>query len=217
MNKILAGVPCGRMPICDAFYDCLYQLQMPEGSLIKRVKGGSLPFNRNILVQEAISNKCTHLFLMDDDIMFPPDMVLRLLHHDKVVVGGVCTQRFHPFKPYVWDSIKDGKLGFMEVNGQKGLIKVMAVGMAGILLKMEVFERIKFPWFQDMVDNQGVQWTDDIIFSKKLIEEGIDVYCDLDANMWHRVDGSVTYMDGKTILRVGDINVVVPSIVQEVT
>ena len=103
MIKVLVGAPCGKQPVCDAFYDCFYGLQLPEGSIKIRAKSGSVPQNLNALVDEAIKYECTHLFIVEDDSMFAPDVVMRLLSHDKDVVTGLCLQRNPPFRPYIYD------------------------------------------------------------------------------------------------------------------
>src|SRR5712672_3551326 len=101
--KVLVAAPCGKTPVCDGFYDCFYGLQLPEGSIKLRAKSGSVPQNLNAIINEAIKYEATHVFIVEDDSMFAPDTVLRLLSHDKDVVTGLCLQRNPPFRPYIYD------------------------------------------------------------------------------------------------------------------
>src|SRR3954462_7707539 len=109
--KVLVGAPCGKNPVCDVFYDCFYGLQLPAGSIAQRARSGSVPQNLNALVDNAINGDFDYLFIVEDDSMFAPDTVLRLLAHDKDVVTGLCLQRHPPFLPYIYEGF-DPLIGF---------------------------------------------------------------------------------------------------------
>lgn len=212
MKTVLAGAPCGKTPVCDGFYDCFYGLILPEGSKIQRAKGGSVPQNLNALVDIALGDKHDYIFIVEDDSMFAPDSVLRLLAHDKDVVTGLCLARFPPFNPYVYGGLdEEGRILWRKVdNSETGLIKVLATGMGGVLIKTEVFQKLKRPYFEHYFDSKEQEWGQDIVFQKKLIDAGIQVYCDLDVTIWHATHCSLAMLheDGKwnKNIRIGDQN-----------
>ena len=217
MIKVLVGAPCGKEPVCDAFYDCFYGLNLPEGSIRIRAKSGSVPQNLNALVDEAIKYECTHLFIVEDDSMFAPDVVMRLLSHDKDVVTGLCLQRNPPFRPYIYDGFdeKTGMIWRALHDDDKGLIKVTATGMGGILIKMSVIAKLERPFFYSTYIGEK-EWGQDILFAASLHKAGVEIYCDLDATIWHATHCSLgtEYVDGKwwTLVRIGNFNIRLPQV-----
>lgn len=183
--KVLVGAPCGKEPVYDEFYDCFAALITPELSIKTRAKSGSIPINLNALVDAAISNECTHLFVVEDDSFFKPDTLMRLLAHDKPVVAGLCRSRQAPFVPYVYSGVEeDGLSRYMLGADDKGLIKVAATGMGGILINTEVFKQLSRPYFWSYFVGEKF-WSQDVVFGKSLIEAGVEVYCDLDVIIEH--------------------------------
>lgn len=215
MIKVLAGAPCGKTPVCDSFYDCFYGLILPEGSPRIRAKSGSVPQNLNALVDEAIKFECTHLFIVEDDSMFAPDTVLRLLSHDKDVVTGLCLQRNPPFRPYIYDGFDEvtGMLWRDLKDGEEGLIRVAATGMGGILINMNVFKKLERPYFYTTFIGEK-EWGQDILFASDLYKAGIEVFCDLNVTIWHATHCSLgtEFVDGKwwTLVRIGTSNIRIP-------
>ena len=47
-----------------------------------------LPFSRNILARKSMELNATHMLWIDSDMTFPADTILRMLAHDKKIVGG---------------------------------------------------------------------------------------------------------------------------------
>lgn len=185
-QKVLAGSPCGKTPVCDHFYDCFYGLILPEGSFAQRAKSGSVAQNLNTLVDQAQNNEFDYLFIVEDDSMFHPQTVLALLRHDKDVVAGLCLQRNAPFRPYLYDGYNpESGLAWRPLKQEdEGLIKVTATGMGGILIKTSVFDKLKKPYFWTEYKGEK-EWGQDINFGKSLHEAGIEVFCDLDVPIWH--------------------------------
>lgn len=211
-KKILVGSPCGKHPVCDHFYDCLYGLALPTGSHIQRAKSGSVAQNLRALVDLAKDGKFDYLFIVEDDSMFHPTTVLQLLTHDKEVVAGLCLQRHPPFRPYIYDGLnaETGLQWRALTSEDEGLIKVAATGMGGILIRISVFDKIPPPYFYTTWENNK-EWGQDILFGKALIEANIEVFCDLNVPIWHATDCSLAAVkeDGKwnTIVRIVDMNI----------
>lgn len=183
--KVLAGSPCGKTPVFDQFYDAFSALAMPEGSIKHRMNGGSVPENLNALVELAQNENCSHIFIVEDDSSFAPDSLIRLLMHDKPVVAGLCRSRQAPFLPYIYSGVDENGLIWRPLTkDDSGLIKVGATGMGGILIRMDVFDKLAKPYFKHYYIDR-VPWGQDVIFGKSLIEAGIDVWCDLDVIIWH--------------------------------
>lgn len=182
---VLAGAPCSKNPVCDRFYDCFAGLVLPPGSHRQRVVGGNIPGNLNKLVDCAIEAKVTHLFIVEDDSVFAPDTVTRLLAHDKPVVTGLCRARHAPFRAYVYRGATSDGLTYHTLTPEdKGLIPCSATGLGGILINMDVFAKLKRPYFHDYFIGEQY-WGQDFVFGKSLVDAGIGVYCDTDVIIGH--------------------------------
>lgn len=213
MPTVFASAPCGKLPACDSFYDCFYGLNLPEGSKIQRVSNGCLSDNRNKIVE--LAKGYDYLFLVDDDLMFSPDVVLELLKHDKDVVSGIACQREPPFRPYIWNSISaNGELGYANLEGNS-LVKTLATGAGGVLIKMSVFDKLKKPYFEMYYEGEKLWW-DDIVFAKKLIEADVEVFVDPKLTFWHATKACVAPIffnnEWHTCVRIGEANIMLPMV-----
>jgi hypothetical protein len=211
-SRVYVAVPCGKHAECDSFYDCLYSLALPEGSQIQRLKSGSVSQNLNTAVE--LARGFDYICIFEDDSMFHPNTVLQLLLHQKDVVAGICPSRTPPFNAYIYD--KGDSRGLLRrkiEDSDEGLIKVDAIGMGGILIKMSVFDKLKKPYFEIKFINE-VEWGQDILFNKQLIAAGIEVYCDTDVPIWHATRCSLGTIkkNGKwlTTVRIGTFNIEIP-------
>lgn len=212
-KRIYAAAPCGKVPVCDVFYDCFYSLQLPVGSTRSRARQGTVAANLNVLVNAAQEGGFDYIFIVEDDSMFAPDTVLRLLSHDKDVVAGLCLSRQHPFLPYIYNAFPNGDVVPRQLlDTDTGLIHVAATGMGGILIKMSVFDKLTKPYFYVKFEDQ-IEWGQDILFAKKLVAAGIEVFCDTDVTIWHAthcVLGAVRNGDHwETTVRINNQNVTV--------
>jgi hypothetical protein len=103
---------------------------MTNESLISRA--------RNTLVAKFLSNpESTHLMFIDADIGWEPWHLLALLNHDKDVVGGLYPMKTIPVKWCV-----NGIPGAPD-NDPNGLLEVTKTGTGFMLIKREVFEKLK--------------------------------------------------------------------------
>jgi len=141
---------------------------------------------RNKLVERLLESDSEWLLFMDDDHVFPGDLLERLLSHDKPVVGSLYLRRQAPFAPLAFSHKEDGlyqTINLSELPGE-GLLKVQAVGTAGLLVRREVFEAIGSPWFEY---GKTERWdaSEDIIFCEKAFWHGFDIHVDLGAHLGH--------------------------------
>jgi hypothetical protein len=138
---------------------------------------------RNSCVEQALDKGAEWLIFLDDDHVFGPGLLKRLLSHDVPVVGALYLQRQMPFLPIAY-SHRDDNYVYYNINlhdhGDQDLIEVAAVGTGGMLIRSEVFRAMEKPWFE-----HG-RASEDLIFCDKVYELGLGpVYCDLGARMGH--------------------------------
>lgn len=188
-KKLAVGIPTlGRVDW--QFASSLMGLQLlPETRVIWMVKA-MIDTARNNLVQETMKDSSyTHLLMIDDDMTFEQDFALKLLEHDVDIVGGLAFKRRPDYQPCVYRQNQENKLYFPILP--KIFQEVDVVGSGGILINMEVFKKIKFPWFETSYDEKGNHWSVDFDFCIKAKKEGFKIFVDSSAEMGHLGDPPV--------------------------
>lgn len=200
--KVMIAIPTAEFARRADFQDWIDQIQVPEGiTLIKTSAHGQSPArNRNISIDLAKIHNCTHILFIDDDVLVPPDTLIRLLSHDVDMVTGLYVMRSFPHQPIIFDKVNDKKqvLWLQLKPGLQGLIKIVSGGLGCCLIKMSVFEKLKEPYIR-LGEVELDHWCDDIGFFHRTAEQGIEFYCDLDVQCGH-INSMVVrpvYLDGK--------------------
>ncbi|MDE2030235.1 MAG: glycosyl transferase family 2, partial [Alphaproteobacteria bacterium] len=146
---------------------------------------------RNQCAGAAQITKATHLLFLDTDMVFPADMLARLLAHDKDIVGATYSQRMPPFHPLT----VTGNGSHEHVTS--GLQRVRLLPTGCMLIKTRVFDALEKPYFNMAAEN-GQLRGEDYYFCEKARAAGIEVWCDGDLS---REIGHI----GQKIYRIGDI------------
>lgn len=223
MSKVLVATSCrAENARYINFYRMRDELRVPEGS-VKELYPGFFPeFNINDAVKKAIREDFTHLFILDDDVMLPPDTVDRLLKYDVDIVSANLLGRTPPFGPYLFDNFPGDEEGLVSQRalgeGDPGSLReCYAVGTGCTLIKIEVFKGLKFPWFE--VSHKILTY--DLYFCHKAKLAGFRVFFANKVPAGHLTISAVwpAYEEGqfKTTIVVNDlIRLDVPRAVEEV-
>jgi GT2 family glycosyltransferase len=130
----------------------------------------------------------THLLWIDDDMVFAPDALRRLLAHDLSIVGGLCHGRRAPhYAPILLHRQPGGMMGYAYQHDYPlGLVEVDATGGAFLLVKREVFETIEERF---KAPGEG-PWSDrghgeDTSFCERAKECGYKVFVDTTLEIGH--------------------------------
>lgn len=193
MAKVFLAVPTGEMARRADFYDSYNQLRKPEGTICSFSHGQSPAKNRNIMIDMAIENSCSHILFLDDDMIPEPDLIERLLSHDKDVVSALYLMRNFPHLPVIFDeSYKDGQCKFMFLDPSKsGLVPIVNCGLGAVLISTRIFTWLDKPFirlgeiFQD-------EWCDDVGFFNRVRASGFEMFCDLGAKVGHSLNVTIT-------------------------
>ncbi len=189
--KVMIGVPTAEMARRADFYDYFNLLDKPEGTIISFAHGQSPARNRNLMIKTAIEKECTHILFLDDDLAFKPDMLNRLLAHDKDIVGGYYLMRNYPHKPIVfsWANEEGRCLHLFPTDNMTGLVECVALGLGAVLIKTSVFqamhEELKDSTWVRLGELENDHWCDDIGLWKRVRDYGFKMYCDLDVLVGH--------------------------------
>lgn len=121
----------------------------------------------------------THFLCIDDDHTFGPDLACNLVYkmdmYDAKIMSAVCYKKgIENMPPVHVKSIHHGYVEYKKVvKFPKSVFKVDAVGFGVIMIKREVFEKVKQPWFRI---SQRI--SEDNYFCMKAQKAGFDIYMD---------------------------------------
>jgi len=170
----------------------LMALQLPSNTRVIWQVRTMIDTARNLLVKKALEDvTVTHILMIDDDMTFESDFLLKLIAHDVDIVGGLAFKRTPDYHPCVYKKINgtdDHTPIFPEVFQE-----VDAIGTGGILIKREVFEKLKYPFFETWYaeDNPDKHFSVDFDFCLKSKAAGLKIFVDPEASMGHIGEASI--------------------------
>jgi len=198
--KVLVGISTAEMARRAAFYDYFNMLDKPIGTILTMAHGQSPARSRNMIIEQALLNDCSHVLFIDDDTAFEPNLLTKLLAHDKDIVTGFMQMRNYPHRPLIFGDRKDDGSCFQYFpkDGEKGLIEIVNCGLGCVLIKTDVFRKMERPWVT-LGELTKDDWCDDISFFNRAQKAGFKMYCDLDCLVGHMASLTVwpKYIDGK--------------------
>lgn len=153
---------------------------------------------RNSCAAKFLSGDCSHLMFVDADIQFNPQDIVKLVNHDKDIVGGIYPQKTLPPKMVV------NTLNNSEQQGD--LIEVGTLGTGFMLIKRSVFEKMieegatpyvdaiglspeenanQYDFFQCTIDSKGRYLTEDWSFCRRWRQLGGKIWADTKIALAH--------------------------------
>ena len=150
---------------------------------------------RNSLVRRALKAGATHVFFVDNDMALPKMTLINLLKHDVPMVSGLYFKRATPPTPVAYDKMNGPNFHIFLDYPDRQLVDVVGVGMGCCLIKKEVFDTVKDPWFRFKFDQPVVEGhknenfkgvlAEDLSFCKKVTEAGIGIKLDTSVKCGH--------------------------------
>ena len=96
---------------------------------------------RERLVKMAMEVESDYILWLDSDMTFPSTTLLRLLSHEKDIVGCNYLKRSKPVKPVAYTNVGDWD-SWVPMETKDELVKVEGVGMGCILMKTDLFKQL---------------------------------------------------------------------------
>lgn len=192
----MIGLPCNENSRFSEMYASLCGLHLPDewtrlpnGTTripLLQCRFSSLAHSLNYIADLFMQTGFEWLFLINDDHIYPPDTLLKLLAHDKDFVTGLYVKKQIPYLPVLYDRIEDGVLLQKEFKtGEKGLIPIVGCGDGCLLIRRSVLEAIERPWWELATNEQPDVIRQDLIFCQKVRDAGFEMWCDLDTTVAH--------------------------------
>jgi cellulose synthase/poly-beta-1,6-N-acetylglucosamine synthase-like glycosyltransferase len=162
---------------------CFSALQLPAGSRSEHHAAGL----DLAAAREEIAGYFTGdwLFFVDDDHLFQPDVLMRLLarldaNPDVDVVAAYVLRRWPPHYTVAGRLNADGTATVRYFGAGSGIAREDLTGLGGgSVIRRSAFERIRKPWFT------GGKFTEDWTFCSRLKAAGGTVAVDLDIQVGH--------------------------------
>lgn len=173
-----------------AFTICLVRLvqNSPVNTAFDFMVGSDISTNRNALVEASLERGSEWMLFLDDDMTFPPNLLVRLLAHEVPVVLPLMLRRQQPYLPLVYSAVEDDAyvpISTADVEPDT-LIPVYAGATGGMLVRSEVFRAIEKPWFQHgRVSGKRWNASEDLVFCEKVQEQGFPIHVDSGTRCGH--------------------------------
>ncbi len=142
-------------------------------------------FGRNNVIYNTLHHlpDVTHIFFIDKDVLPPIDAIERLMAHDKdIIVGATPIYRGEQ----VWSVMKydptdpaDNVFNPVRYNELPDeLFRAHHFGGTTCLVKRHVYEKMGFPWYQDVFAPGRLLLGQDLFFTAKAKLCGFELWCD---------------------------------------
>ena len=188
MSKILIATPTAdtlepktsawRESIAHRYRDRIKFADLTDLGVI--AVGRPVDFVRNNFVRITKAGDFSHLFLLDSDCEPPLDAIDRLLALNVPLATGcypVWMQQGLRWALANFDSDRRSRL-FEWLPSLTEPFEVDAGGAGCLLIRRDVFNKVKWPWFKWVEKEDGTQESEDIFFFRKCNEAGMRVMAD---------------------------------------
>lgn len=194
--KILIAVPTFENISPDTFrsiyaldccdYECCFDF----------VRGYDCAAARNNIVKKGKELRADYILMVDNDVVLKEDALRNLLESPKDVCLGFYPRRnaantydgnmsvyhigeFDYTKQYSYIELKD------LISRGDYKIKVHGGGMGCAMIRCDVFDRIKYPWFKWVNYSNGQVLSEDLYFCEQCKKNGIPIYTDTRVGCGH--------------------------------
>lgn len=145
---------------------------------------------RDELVKQAKIMNASHIFFLDSDVILPNDGLIKLWNWRLPIVCGVYGSKHNTVGVWV-ELSKSGDTRYAAIMPEelsKGRLwshPNMVVGAGCLLIDMQVFNRLKEPWFYWTQGREPSGLSEDFYFFEKCREIGIPIHVDTEVKCSH--------------------------------
>lgn len=202
--KVLVGIPLKGHTPPASYHDRMlmwkhmggqeavdfYEKKNPRYIFTLGIMGEILvPFARETLAKKALEQGCDYLFMVDDDMLTPPDLFYKLVKHDVDICAALAFTRNPDHKPVIYQvtegydpvTKKDYYMNhFVHNYPRNALVECDAVGFGAVLIKTEILKKMEQPYFMGLTGTG-----EDITFCYKAKKAGCRVFMDTSIKLGH--------------------------------
>lgn len=190
-HKIGVGIPMPTRTCTRETTLALKALTLPMFGMPHFYSPDSLEVGeaRNKIVEDALRDGVEWLMFIDYDVAPPSQALVKLMSLNTPISAGVYNSKQVPSNPLIL--VEGWGCGFEDYE-RGDLVKADGVGMGCALIHMDVFRKIKPPWFKTIPGYLGENpmaevpmVTEDIYFCKKAKDAGYDIIVDTSVQCGH--------------------------------
>ena len=185
--KILIAVPTFET-ITPETFKSIYDLDT-AGHVVSFdfVKGYDCAKARNAIAAKAMQGGFDYLFMIDSDIIVPPDSINHFLEIPVDICFGV-----YPHKNTNNGKAEIFKLGtdnfelrfsYKELTVPR--IKIKGAGFGCAFIRVDVLKEMRYPYFKYAIHNSGSFLGEDLYFCDEAAKLGMDIWADTRVRCGH--------------------------------
>lgn len=196
MPKILIAVPC--LDTVDVEFVRSVMGITPIGSVHLEFLPGNLVYvARDILAAKAVVNETDYVLWLDSDMVFDPDLLVKLWPHRELgIISGLYFRRRPPYNPVLYKELRVRNLPTdpesTEYNDypENQVFEAAGIGFGGVLVKTSILKEVieKYGTAFEPLHSFG----EDLSFCIRAKELGYSTYCHSGIQLGHRSSMTVS-------------------------
>ena len=192
--KILLAVPTFENILPECF-ESLYNLDKCGHDIVFTfIKGYDCAKARNNIAEKALDGKFDYVMMVDSDVIVPSDALKYMLDPEADVViacsprkntkermSTLCTPEDNPVGKGFHNA-----LSYSDLQGSARIL-LKGGGFSCVLIRTEVFTKLKYPYFKYVVYENRSALSEDYYFCNKCNAAGYKIYADPRVHCGHLV------------------------------
>lgn len=198
--KTLVAVPCLDM-VQTSFMNSLLRLMSVDETQISFRVSSLVYDSRNLLAGEAVSQGYDRILFLDSDMVFQPDLLIRLskdMDEGRDYVCGLFFRRKPPYKPVIYKDLhyhRDGLKLDMKLEPyldypQNEIFEVAGSGFGAVMMTTELVNKVGDKFGYPFSPEMG--FGEDLSFCWRVKQLGIPMYCDSRVKVGHVGMGTIS-------------------------
>lgn len=181
-SHVVICIPSGDMVHTDFMLSVIHVMQKGRSagfriSLVNS-KSSIVAMSRNLAVDAGLETRAEWMLFLDSDMVFPSDTIARLMAHNFPIVGATYPRKIQPLT-FIGNRLDGTPFSLKDT----GLTEASRLPAGCLLIKTEVFDRMKKPFFRCGYDEKtGEILGEDFWFSDHVRSLGYALYCDMDVS-----------------------------------
>lgn len=199
MSRVLIAVPTFETITPDTFKALWDMDKGGHECLFEFIRGYDCSTARNKIAQKALEVGADYLLMVDNDVTPPKDALVNLMSHNVEICSGfymhrdsstnavteqtcIC-KRQKPDGSYYFGYPRESEYTAQELREKREngecLIEIHGGGMGCILIKVDVFAEVPYPWFDWVNYGKGIgMLSEDLFFCESCRNEGYRLFAD---------------------------------------
>ena len=178
--EILIAVPTFETIMPETFKSIYGMRASKYGPLFDFVKGYDCAKARNEIAKEAIAGGFDYVLMIDSDVVAPNDTLERFLEYPADIVIGLCPRK--NTKEKRCEIYRLGAESFRDFYTYADMpeaprLVIKGGGLACALIKTEVFQRLKYPYFKYVIYDNDTILSEDLYFCNEARKYGMQIQC----------------------------------------